>query len=135
MAAQYGLWHEPLERVGHSEAVDWSRDCVDDWAHWIGGYHYTISSVAWLKCALSGCVWCQLLKTQFADFLLQRSGSPVHHIDVRVGTTEPSKRCKSLTIILSYHERAFRKTFDLYTRTGMLHLYLFQACLTTYSMH
>ncbi|KAH9895303.1 heterokaryon incompatibility protein-domain-containing protein [Cubamyces lactineus] len=118
VAAQYGLWHEPLERVGCSEAADWSRDRIDDWAHWTGGYHYTISTVAWLKCALSGCVWCQFLKTQFIDFLVQRSGSPVHRIDVRVGSTEPYKQRKTLTIILKYHEKAFHKTFDLYASAG-----------------
>ena len=70
-----------------SDPIRWYRDQVRHCICWAGGYEYTIALSAWLKCAHSGCLWCQFLEDQFLEDLREQSDDPwpVPQVHVRVG--------------------------------------------------
>ncbi|KAJ8494837.1 hypothetical protein ONZ51_g2056 [Trametes cubensis] len=103
-AARFGLFQNPMEISDEDEE------------HWTGGYTYTVSSVVWLECALSGCLWCRFLEKHFLKHIRSWfSDTPIPNktVDVRVGERAPrseihppGKLPRWLLVILSYGEEA-----------------------------
>lgn len=81
-AARFGFWHDAVELVGTVEGEP---------KRWTGGYAYSVSSVVWLECALSGCLWCRFLEKRFLEEIKSRYSDrpiPDETVDVRVGEVE-----------------------------------------------
>ncbi|KAJ8457110.1 hypothetical protein ONZ51_g11722 [Trametes cubensis] len=90
-AAHFGLTGDPIGREWHSR---WGFNRLPQ-GQWTGGYAYTISSSALLKCAQSNCLWCRLLIKNCVnvDRIRRRSFLwPFDRIDVQVGTNVGSER-------------------------------------------
>ncbi|KAJ8462322.1 hypothetical protein ONZ51_g10976 [Trametes cubensis] len=90
-AAHFGLTGDPIGREWHSR---WGFNRLPQ-DQWTGGYAYTVSSSALLKCAQSNCLWCRLLVKDCVnvDRIRRRSFLwPFDKIDVQVGTNVGSDR-------------------------------------------
>ncbi|KAH9885756.1 heterokaryon incompatibility protein-domain-containing protein [Cubamyces lactineus] len=77
---------------------------------------YTVSTVAWQQCALSGCLWCRFLEKHFLQDLVHWPDWPFPRINVRVRAAESlyGESPQSIAVLLEYRQKASYKTFDLY---------------------
>ena len=117
-AARFGIWHDTVRPVYIGQ---------DGYPCWTGGYTYSVSSVVWLECAYSGCLWCRFLEKCFLDKLkLRYSDRPIpdETIDIRVGGEKDISqanppRMDNCYIIFKYGKRAYLENFWLSALAGM----------------
>ena len=117
-AARFGFWYDRVRPVDGG-AIEPQR--------WNGGYTYSVSSVVWLECAHSGCLWCRFLekhflekiKSQYSDGLI-----PDETIDIRMGMSESISQANPPSkymcyIVFKYDEWAYSEEFLLSAYAGM----------------
>ncbi|KAI0329378.1 HET-domain-containing protein [Cubamyces sp. BRFM 1775] len=112
-AAHFGLTSDPIGRDWHPR---WGLNRLPR-DEWTGGYSYTVSASALLKCARTNCLWCGLLvKNCVNEDLLRRRSFlwPFDRIDVQVGTNTGSGKPLGLFIRLS-HKLGDPQWFSMYT--------------------
>ncbi|KAI0653835.1 heterokaryon incompatibility protein-domain-containing protein [Cubamyces menziesii] len=112
-AAQLGISGDKLRRIQDAEG------CGDnDPSCWTGGYAYTVSSVTWLECARSGCLWCKFIEKHFLDRIKPDwSHGLVPDLHVRVGAEDSNIGNGVnwvLNIFVRYRGTAFRKCLSVH---------------------
>ncbi|KAH9889562.1 heterokaryon incompatibility protein-domain-containing protein [Cubamyces lactineus] len=99
-AAHFGLFSESLNRSWDSNTRKWV---------WTGGFEYSTSLAAMLKCAKKGCRWCRFLvyyfPSEFARSSVFRRKSPLSRVNIRIGS--PARLPPYLTMIVNECERSF----------------------------
>ncbi|KAI0323846.1 HET-domain-containing protein [Cubamyces sp. BRFM 1775] len=96
--------------------------CGSHYRHQPGESEYTISSVLWLKCAQSGCLWCLFLANQYLKALKRQTDEwPIEKVHVQFcagPNCMPVVECGIYPRSAIVTVNGLKRTYELYTIKG-----------------